>query len=97
MGAPMIRGLEWWVIKCEWNTTEDLDFYQSYDIGYVAHGIEEAIRVGFDIYGHDDFNIAMIEVLGDRKRLSAWKWMNDVIPEDPDSLDEIAFALGLDP
>lgn len=88
---------EWWVVKCEWHTTEDLDFYQSYDIGYVARDIEEAMRIGFNIYGHDDFNIAVIEVLGDRKRLKAWNWMHDVIPEDQDSLDEIAFALGLDP
>jgi hypothetical protein len=48
-----------------------------------------AITLGFETWGHDDFNIAVWK--GDR--LKVWDWMDESVETDPTVLETIERAL----
>lgn len=65
-------------------------------INYHAHGLRfatrmEAITEGLKERESDDFNIAVIE----GGRLVSFDWMEETIGESPETMAEIASALGL--
>lgn len=60
---------------------------------YVHQGyatLSAAMRNGLRHFGHDDFNIALV----DNGRLVDWTWMGESIGEPPETLAHIAEQIG---
>ena len=64
---------------------------ERWTVGDPCPSISRAARIGFDQRGSDDFNIGVIR----DGRLVATLWMDEIVDDEIDVIDEIAVATGL--
>ena len=67
-----------------------IDWIHNYErSGRVRDRRGDAISDGFDLWGHDDFNVAV----WDKDRLVSWDWMDEALEPDPSELRKIELAV----